>query len=67
MKALHGQDSLTHGQQKESPQHSADVHVEGGLNVTEDGDLEHPEMKLRSLLEHFSVYALDADEGHIGR
>jgi hypothetical protein len=42
------------------------VHVEAGLNRSEDGDVEHPEMQVRSLLEHFSVYALDAEEGHIG-
>lgn len=60
MKSLHG---MT-GEEKGS-HHSADVHVEGGLNVTEDGDIEHPEMVVRSQLEHFSVYALDALEGHV--
>jgi hypothetical protein len=60
MKSLHGSSGSDGG-----PHRSADVHVEGGLNVTEDGDVEHPEMQVRSLLEHFSVYALDAVEGHI--
>lgn len=39
--------------------------VEAGFDMGEDGDIEHPEIKIRSMLEHFSVYALDAMEGHI--
>lgn len=38
--------------------------VEGGM-AGEDGDVEHPEIKIRAMLEHFSVYALDSKEGHI--
>lgn len=61
MKAFHEGDGAVEG-----PHINSAVHVEAGLNITEDGDLEHPEMRLRSLLEHFSMYALDASEGHIG-
>eukprot|EP00602_Paraphysomonas_sp_CaronLab_P000131 CAMPEP_0185029850 /NCGR_PEP_ID=MMETSP1103-20130426/16431_1 /TAXON_ID=36769 /ORGANISM="Paraphysomonas bandaiensis, Strain Caron Lab Isolate" /LENGTH=711 /DNA_ID=CAMNT_0027564751 /DNA_START=30 /DNA_END=2161 /DNA_ORIENTATION=- len=39
--------------------------VEAGLDKNEDGDIEHPEMRVRAMLEHFSVYALDSKEGHI--
>ena len=39
--------------------------IEAGLDMLEDGDLEHPEIKLRAMLEHYSVYALDAKEGHV--
>ena len=67
MKALHGAEGEGHHHGHDAPPGpNAAVHVEGGLNRTEDGDLEHPEMKIRSVLEHFSVYALDAVEGHIG-
>lgn len=31
----------------------------------EDGDVEHPENVVRAMLEHFSIYALDASNGHI--
>lgn len=39
--------------------------IEAGFDMNEDGDIEHPEMKIRSMLEHFSVFALDAKEGHV--
>jgi hypothetical protein len=39
--------------------------LEAGFEMGEDGDIEHPEIRIRSMLEHFSVYALDAKEGHV--
>ena len=41
------------------------IHVEEGLDMKENGDKEHPEMKQRAALEHFSMYALDAKTGHV--
>jgi hypothetical protein len=40
------------------------VTVEKNFNG-EDGDVEHPENVVRAMLEHFSIYALDASNGHI--
>jgi hypothetical protein len=44
-----------------------DIHVgvEHGLDMEEDGENEHADMHLRSSLEHFSIYALDAVDGHV--
>ena len=39
--------------------------LEQGMKMDENGELEHPEMKERASLEHFSVYALDARTGHV--
>ena len=61
LRALHGSND-----NNDEPHPNSFVHLESGLNITEDGDVEHPEMNIRSHLEHFSVYALDASEGHIG-
>jgi len=41
------------------------VHVEEGLGLNEDANAEHPFMKARAKLEHFSVYALRANDGRI--
>ena len=39
--------------------------VEEGINMSENGPKEHPEMEARAKLEHFSVFALDAHTGHV--
>lgn len=45
---------------------SADsILTQEGMKMNENGELEHPEMKQRAALEHFSVYALDARTGHV--
>jgi outer membrane protein assembly factor BamB len=45
---------------------SADsILLEEGLVMNENGELEHPEMRQRAALEHFSVYALDARTGRV--
>lgn len=41
------------------------VSVEHGLDLNEDGAVEHSDLNLRSALEHFSVYALNAANGHV--
>lgn len=50
--------------QIEQPNHSH-IKSEGGLDESEDGNKEHPEINERSELEHFSVYALSGLTGHI--
>jgi hypothetical protein len=40
------------------------LRLEEGLNG-ESGDTEHPELRLRAALEHYSVFALDAKDGHV--
>ena len=45
---------------------SADsIFLEGGLDMNENGEFEHPEMRQRAALEHFSVYALDSKTGNV--
>ena len=39
--------------------------IEEGIDMSEIGAKEHPEMEIRSKLEHFSVFALDAHTGHV--
>jgi len=41
------------------------VSVEHGLDLNEDGAVEHVDLDIRSALEHFSVYALNAANGHV--
>ena len=41
------------------------ISMEEGMKMNENGELEHPEMKERAALEHFSVYALDGRTGHV--
>ena len=41
------------------------VSVEHGLDLNEDGAVEHADLDIRSALEHFSVYALNAVNGHV--
>jgi hypothetical protein len=38
--------------------------LEEGL-LGERGDIEHPELRFRAALEHYSVFALDAKDGHV--
>lgn len=49
---------------KERSRPEDQVKAESNANG-EDGDTEHPENIVRAMLEHFSVYALDATNGHI--
>jgi len=42
-----------------------DVHIEHEAESQHTGDQEHPEMHARASLEHFSLYALDATNGHV--
>jgi len=42
-----------------------EVDIEFGLDMNEDANKEHPDMHARAMLEHFSVYALDASTGHV--
>jgi hypothetical protein len=39
--------------------------VEKGMNLHEDGDQEHPEIRAKALLEHFNVHAFDAHSGRL--
>ena len=41
------------------------VKIEQGIDMGQNGDVEHPEMEIRSKLEHFNMYALDARNGDI--
>lgn len=41
------------------------VENENGLNLNENGILEHKDMNIRSKLEHFNVFALDSKSGHV--
>lgn len=46
--------------------HLADmIKFETGMDMNENANAEHPFMKARSKLEHFSVYALSGSDGHI--
>ena len=47
------------------PSSADSIFTEEGMKMNEKGELEHPEMKERAALEHFSVYALDARTGHV--
>lgn len=50
---------------KLKPEYENSFKVEDGIDMTEIGAKEHPEMEMRSKLEHFSVFALDAHNGHV--
>ena len=39
--------------------------IERGIDMSEIGEKDHPEMEARSKLEHFNIFALDAHTGHI--
>ncbi len=41
------------------------IKFETGIDIDENANAEHPFMKARSKLEHFSVYALSGTNGHI--
>ena len=45
--------------------HHASVHIEHGLEYGEDGNQVHKDMKSQASLEHFNIYALDANDGHV--
>lgn len=42
-----------------------DIRVEHESEQMHSGDEDHPEMHARASLEHFSLYALDASNGHV--
>ena len=42
-----------------------DVRIEHGLDYKEDGNKEHADMRDQASLEHFNIYALDANDGHV--
>lgn len=42
-----------------------DARIEAGLDMLESGMEEHPEMRNKMALEHFSVYAMDGHTGHV--
>ena len=41
------------------------IKIESGLDMKEDGNEEHKDLHLQASLEHFSVFALDAIDGHV--
>ena len=44
---------------------SETIQYETGIDMSENANAEHPFMKARSKLEHFSVFALSGTDGHI--
>ncbi len=57
--------SMRSSDYKGEPKRHGDVRIEHGLDYKEDGNKEHADMRDQATLEHFNIYALDANNGHV--